>query len=83
MDKAIDISKKREALEELIRTPGWQYFVAHTLSEWQGRGYVVRMGTALQKDAVAPQVVHQTALEMVRLLEWPANQVRELKGFAE
>jgi hypothetical protein len=47
-------------------------------------GYAARIGSALQtKDIVDVQVVHKTALEMVRLLEWPANQVRELKGSVE
>ena len=56
-------------------------FKQHVLREWQGVGYVARMGTALAKaDPVAPQVVHQVALEMVRLLDWPAHTVRSLKG---
>lgn len=79
--KTHEIVAKREALEELVRTEGWQYFVAHTLNEWKGEGYVARMGTALAADdRIHPQVVHRTAMEMVRLLEWPNEQIRELKG---
>jgi hypothetical protein len=79
--RSADVTKKREALEELLQSDGWQYLRVHVLLEWRGTGYAARIGTALQtKDLVDVQVVHKTALEMVRLLEWPVNQVRELKG---
>jgi hypothetical protein len=76
-----DVVSKREALEEMLALPGWQYFLQYAWQEWRGAGYVARMGTALAtKDPIDPQVVHRTALEMARLLEWPASQVRDLKG---
>lgn len=80
MLSANDATKRREALEELMQSEGWQVFRGHVLAEWQGKGYVNRMGLALAKDPTAPQVVHGTALEIVRLLEWPGTQVRDLKG---
>jgi hypothetical protein len=80
-ESSSDVVKKREALEELLRCEGWAYFCAYVLREWQGVGYQSRMGTALsQSDPVEPKAVHKTALEMVRLLEWPVNIVRDLKG---
>ena len=83
-ESSADVVRRREALEELLTLPGWQYFKAHVLKEWQGIGYQSRMGAALaSKDPIAPSAVHQTALEMVRLLDWPANQVHELKGVVD
>ena len=82
--RSADLTKIREDLEELLGTRGWEIFKAHVLNEYRGAGYVARMGTALAtKDTVEPQVVHRTALEMVRLLDWPTNKVRDLKGVVE
>ena len=79
-----DVSAEREALQELIGTDGWRAFCAHALREWQGVGYVARMGTALAKDdAIAPRVVHRTAEEVQRLLQWPTDRVLELKGVVD
>ena len=81
-----DIVRKREALEELLQSDGWQYFVAYVRNEWQGVVYAQRIGTALaneSKDPHGPHVVHRTSQELVRLLDWPKNAVVELKGFAE
>lgn len=80
-NSAEEVIRRREAFEELIRTDGWQLFVSHVLYEWEGRGYQTRMGTALAtKDLIEPQAVHKAAMEIVRLLQWPVDQVRELKG---
>lgn len=76
-----DVAQKREALEELLRSDGWAFFCTYVRKEWQGIGYQHRMGTALNtSDPVDAKATHRTALEMVRLLEWPASQVRDLKG---
>lgn len=79
--KTQDVAAKREALEELIQTDGWRYFVSHIAAEWQGNGYVARMRTALSKnDLLEPKVVDRAAQEISRLIQWPIDQVRELKG---
>lgn len=80
-EKRSDTTHKREALEELIQSDGFRLFVQHALDEWKGDGYVSRMGHALSKDdPIAAKVVHATSLEIVRLLQWPSDMVRELKG---
>ena len=82
--KTADVVSKREALEELLQTPGWELFRQYIHSECRGIGYANQMGTALTtKDPIEPHVVHRTALKVLRLLEWPANQVRELKGVSD
>ena len=79
-----ELVKKREALQELLQTEGWHYFVRHVLNECRGDGYVSRMGTALlSNDPVAAKVVHQSMQEVLRLLDWPKNQVQDLKGVVD
>lgn len=79
-----DDTKRREALEELIGTEGWRIYTAHCAREWAGQGYVTRMRTALGSgDIVDSRVVDRTALEIVRLLQWPQDQVGSLKGVEE
>jgi hypothetical protein len=76
-----NVAAEREALEGLVRSDGWKLFCAHIEMEWSGLGYFARMGTALASaDTVNPKAVHQAALEIRRTLEWPAYQIRELKG---
>jgi hypothetical protein len=74
-----DIVKEREALAELIRTEGWRMFLVRALREWEGAGYVSRMDAALNSsDPTAAKVVHKTALELKRMLQWPEDRLREL-----
>jgi hypothetical protein len=76
-----DIVQEREALQELVQTNGWRLFVLRALREHEGVGYVARMGTALTgNDPLAPKVVHQTSLELKRLLQWPEQRLAELNG---
>lgn len=83
-DSSTDVVNRREALEELIKSDGWKYFLAHVGHEWQGLGYMQRMRTALTKDfgadSIEPKVVDRTAQEVIKLLQWPSDQVRDLKG---
>lgn len=80
-----DIIKEREALQELVQTAGWRMFVAKATREYQGAGYHQKMGTALtdNNDNLKARVVHQTALEMMRLMQWPSDRLRELTGDKE
>lgn len=72
---------EREALDELVRLPGWRLFCEHVMQEWRGPGYMQRMGKALESnDTIAPHVVHRTATEVVKLLAWPQEQLRTPKG---
>ena len=75
------LADRREALEELIRCPGWGLFVQHVLNAWEGTGYRTKMGAALaSKDPLAAHVVHRTADEVVRVLRWPQEELASLKG---
>lgn len=79
-----DVTRRREALEELIRSEGWQVFVAYARREWEGVGYKQRMGVALSgPDPEAAKVTHRASLEIMRLLQWPKDQVDTLKGDSE
>lgn len=79
-----DIAHTREALEELVQSDGWKIFVARLRQEYEGPGYVVRMGQAISNakkgDSAEPEVVHRVAQEMRRLSEWPNRKIEELKG---
>lgn len=81
--RSADVTSRREALQELVQTPGWGLFVQHVLQEWQNVGYVQRMGAALAKDDIEPKVVHRTAQEMLRLLQWPADEIAALEPYSE
>lgn len=71
---------RREALEELVQTPGWGLFVQHVRDEFAGAGYMTRMGLALDAaDPLAPKVLHKTAQELLRVIAWPDAQVRQLR----
>lgn len=80
-----DVVRTREALQELVQTEGWKLFVMHTARSYQGEGYRGRMATALNKsgDNTDARVVHQTSLEILRLLQWPEEQLRQLTGDPE
>jgi hypothetical protein len=59
-------------------------FVLHVAHEYQGDGYRARMGTALKNtDNLEARVVHQTAMELAKLLQWPQDHVQALGGVAE
>jgi hypothetical protein len=74
VSKAVE---RREALEELLGTPGWAIFVQHVLNEWQGQGLIHRL------SANFDPVLLRTGQELVRVLQWPTDQVRDLKGVSE
>lgn len=70
---------EREALEELIRTPGWQVYVRAVGREWRGSGYYARMNTVLKSNNPAEaMVVHRCAEEIVTSLLWPERRIAEL-----
>lgn len=78
-----EIVSLREDLEELIGTRGWKRFVQHVHDEWEGRGYVARMRRALDAGEIEAKSVDKASLEILRTVEWPRNQVEELKGVVE
>jgi len=79
-----ELVQEREALEELLKTPGWALFEKGVAEEWSGSGYFARMGTALAKnDPLAPKVVHEVSLEIQRLFTRVRQRVVELKGHVE
>lgn len=79
-----EVVREREALEELIQTPGWRIFLAHAAQEWEGRGYRQRIKTALASmDPLSARVVDRTADEIFRLLKWPEAQINDLKGVVD
>lgn len=76
--------EEREALNALLQSDGWKYFKAKVLTEMQGEGYWQRMGTAVQDPTgVAAKVQHLTSIEVLNMLNYPANRVLELKGQVE
>ncbi len=84
MPRSVDSTRIREALEEMVRTEGWRIFQAHAIREWKGEGFHSRIGTALKSpDPLAAKVVHETSLSIFRLLQWPADQIVDLKGDPE
>jgi hypothetical protein len=84
-DNVSEVVRTREALEELVKSEGWRIFVTYTASQFQGRGYVTRMKGALgsTEPGLNAKVVDKTADEIVRLLQWPHDQVNELKGVVD
>ena len=77
-----DIVKEREALQELVGTVGWRMFIAKATRDYQGESYHAQMGRAFESgtDNLEARVVHRTAIEVLRLLAWPTNRLRELSG---
>lgn len=78
-----DRESPRECLEELIQSDGWRMFLAYVAEECQGLGYVRRIGLAFEKGGIEPQVAHRVAQEIVRFVQWPEQQLRDMKGDAE
>ena len=78
------VVREREALEELLKTEGWQVFLRHCTDEWKGDGFFQQIGISLRSNnAVDPAVVHRTALAVERLLQWPVNRLNELQGVTD
>ena len=84
MSSVEDIVREREDYEELLSTAGWRRFVRRATEEWKGDGFFSRVGTALKStDPTDAKVVYKTALEIERLMNYPTDRVRELKGIVE
>lgn len=77
-------SHEREDLESLCVSPGWQWFVAHALQEYDTD--LLDKVTHVyddpeNKDGMAEDKLRQLLAvrrEMRRMLEWPAKRVRDL-----
>lgn len=81
---ASEAAKIREDYEELIGTPGWRRFVAEIQDRYAGGGYFNAMGQALRSgDQMKPLVYHETACEIMRIINLPATTVRDLRGVSE
>lgn len=79
-----DVAHEREVLEELLHSEGWIVFVRRVQAEWRGDGYFARMGIALKSDdPLAPKVIHNTSIEVERMIQWPLDRVKALKGAAD
>lgn len=79
-----DLVHEREVLEELLKSEGWTVFVRRVATEWRGEGYFARMGVALKDtDPLAPKVIHNTSIEVERMIQWPVDRLKHLGGIHE
>lgn len=79
-----EVSAEREALEDLLKSEGWAVFAHRVEAEWTAAGYFARMSTALASDdPLAPKLIHRTALEMMRMLQWPGDRLAMLRKAVE
>ena len=79
------MSETRDALSDLVKSPGWALYVEHCQAEWGNRGtrYDAEMDKALNQTD--PAVAHAQALQVraarkivENLLDWPAQEVSRL-----
>lgn len=76
--------EKREALNDLLKSPGWQLLVLHTSREWGVVGYGRRMEAAIKKVLPGPDRAYDLAAEADRithskkaiddLMDWPEQE---------
>lgn len=75
-----EVTKEREDWEELLQTAGWKRFVAYATDRYQGGGYFNAMGQALRSgDQMKPLIFHETALEIMRVLNHPAATLQRFQ----
>lgn len=74
--------EEKDALDNLVKSPGWLIFLEHAKKEWGGEGTGRRMKLAISgaKDAIAVEVqkVDFASDEVNILLSWPAKRVKQL-----
>ncbi|MCR4339552.1 MAG: hypothetical protein NUW01_06660 [Gemmatimonadaceae bacterium] len=76
----MDPVAEREALETLIASDGWHVYTRRVLAEWKGEGYFARMTMALgADDPVAAKVVHRTAQEIQKSMQWVTDRIAFLR----
>lgn len=82
MDRPLTASdKEREDIEEMLQTDGWRWFVNYVMDRYQGGGYFNAMGQALKSDnQMKPMIFHETALEVMRVINAPAARLNQLRG---
>lgn len=79
-----ELVHEREQLEEMLQSDGWRIFVRRCADEWRGDGFHKRIGVAVNSgDAFAPKVAYAVSLEIERMLQWPVDRVKSLKGHTE
>lgn len=80
-----ELSREREALEELLKSDGWIIFAKRVFVEWSGIGYHARMGEALKKPdpAMEAKAVHYTSDQMARMLQWPTDRLNKLEEMSK
>lgn len=67
-----------------MQSDGWAYFVGHAHTEWAGAGFVSRIGTAVGKgEGVSARIVYETHLNILRMLQWPSDRLKELGAEVE
>lgn len=79
------MSETRDALIDLVKSPGWDLFVTHCRAEWSPSGtrYHAEMAQALNEPD--SKVAHLKALQIVAaqrlveaLLGWPGQEAARL-----
>lgn len=77
-------AKEREALEEMVQSDGWAVFQHHLAQEWEGPGFVQRLGMAFAKpDPVEAKILYEASSYVRRMVSWPETRIDQLKGVRE
>jgi hypothetical protein len=74
--------EEKDALTNLVKSPGWLVFLQHARQEWGGEMYGRRIKLALGGDlSQVPALVKAVDYandEIGILLDWPATRVKDL-----
>jgi len=74
--------EERDALDNLVKSPGWLLFLEHARKEWGGEMYGRRIKLALGHDlSQVPMLVKSVDYandEINILLSWPGKRVKDL-----
>lgn len=77
------MSKEREALEDLVTSPGWLLFKEHVRQKWGDEGYGKQLSAVMARYTDDPLALGQelrkvqTAMEEVNvLIKWPDDQIK-------
>lgn len=82
-----ELELEREALELLLGSEGWKYFMAYVAGQWGDTAVVQHMrsglseiarGDAAGEHATAAQIL-STQRRVRALVEWPAKRLAELE----
>ena len=76
------MSETTDALETLLKSPGWRLFLEHAKEEWAPGACwrKAKEASALEKDlAKTMRRVDYTNEQVGKLLTWPSEEVKRLK----